>query len=85
MCPMCDGMMGPWGWVMMLLAALFWIAVIGGLAWFLYTLARRRGWMGGDAAPRDPEEVLRDRYARGDIDRATYERMREDLHRDRPA
>lgn len=33
-----------------------------------------------DAAPCDGAlEVLRERYARGGIDRETYERMREDL------
>ena len=80
MCPMCEGMAGPWGWAMMLLMGLFWIAVIGGVGWLLYRLLRGRG----ARSSRDAEAkaILRDRYASGDIDRATFERMREDLDRD---
>ena len=80
MCPMCEAMTGPWGWVMMLLMGLFWLAVLGGLGWLLYRLAR--GWRSsGDVGARDAQEILRERYARGDIDPATFERMRADLDR----
>lgn len=40
-CPMC-GMMAGWGWLGMLLMALFWIAVIGGLVWLVARLLGSR-------------------------------------------
>ena len=77
-------MMGVWGWVMMLLMALFWIAVLGGLGWLVYRLVNRRRESEVETAPRDAADILRERYARGDIDRATFEGMRDDLNRGGP-
>lgn len=74
-CPMCDMMLGM-GWWGMLLMALFWIVVLGLAGWLIYRLFR--GWS-RNRGRESPEEVLRERYARGEIDRATYQRMREDL------
>lgn len=75
MCPMCERMaaMGGWG---MLVIAVFWILLLGAIGWIVYRLVRgsRRG-----AAGRDPEQILSERYARGEIDRESYERMRDDL------
>jgi len=78
-CPMCGG---AWGWAMMIFVTLFWLLIIALGAWLVYRLvtggrpptkgAERRG---------EAEEILRQRYARGEIDRETYERMLEDLRR----
>lgn len=76
-CPMCGTMAG-WGWMGMILMVLFWAAVIALLVWLVYRLVGGRGRT--DAA-RSPEDVVDERYARGDIDRETYERMKEDLGR----
>lgn len=35
----------------------------------------------GDRGQEPPERIVKRRYARGEIDRATYERMLEDLRR----
>lgn len=79
-CPMCPTM-GPWGWVWMILIGLFWLAIIAALIWLFYRIARSQGWI-GEGRPRDRAvEVLRERYARGEIDRETYERMLEELRR----
>ena len=75
-CPMCEWMMG-WGWGMMLLFALFWIAVIALLGWLLYRFMKSRG--GPSGLPASSASILEDRYARGEIDRATYLQMRADL------
>ncbi|HSN25958.1 MAG TPA: SHOCT domain-containing protein [Kofleriaceae bacterium] len=52
------------------------------IAWFL--LGAITVLMLGSLMPSDeddsPDEILKQRYARGEIDRATFERMREDLH-----
>ncbi len=70
--PMMDG-----GWSMGWM--IFWWALAAVLAiavvWAL--LAR---W-GRRPDERSPEQVLKERYARGEIDRETYERMLEDLRR----
>lgn len=76
MCPMCEWMMG-WGWGVMLLFALFWIAVIALVGWLIYRFMKGRG--GTSGAPANPEATLEDRYARGEIDRETYLRMQADL------
>lgn len=78
-CPMCDG---GWGWSMMLVMTLFWIVVIALVVWLIYRLsAGARGPTGGAADLGKAEEILRQRYARGEIDRDTYQRMLEDLRR----
>ena len=79
-CPMCDWMLGG-GWGMMLLVALFWIAVIALVIWAVYRFAHRRRGYRGEISPghATPEEILDQRYARGDIERDEYLRMREEL------
>ena len=79
-CPMC-GPAGAWGWGMMVLMVIFWIVLIGLAVFLVYRLTRGIGAAGrgrGDAA----ESILRERFARGEIDHETYQRMLEDLRRD---
>jgi putative membrane protein len=74
-------------WVGMLLIFIFttlWIALLVVLVWaVIHRLERREGIPEqGSAAPlNEPSalEILRRRYARGEIDVATFERMREQL------
>jgi len=80
-------MMGGWGrgfhgWGMMLggglVMLLFWLAVIGGLVWLVTSNAQR----GPASAGRQEEsalDVLKRRYARGEISKQEYEDMRRDL------
>ncbi len=67
---------GDWhmGWM-----AIWWIlglALVAIVAWALLSSARSRG-----GARESPEEVLKRRYAEGEIDRDTYQRMLADLER----
>lgn len=68
--------MGGWGF----LWGLLWFALI---AWGIYTLVRiasQGGFTGGSSSKQDAAlELLRKRYARGEIDKETYERMKRDL------
>ncbi len=84
------GMMGyyggfgfsPWMGIVMLL---FWVLVIGGIAWLVAWLVReeRLAHVGpGPSRPR-PLDILRERYARGEITREQYEQMRRDLEEER--
>lgn len=63
---------GMWLWWVLLIVA----AVVG--VWVLVSRAHgRRG--GGESG--SPEEELKRRYAKGEIDRETYERMLSDLRK----
>lgn len=65
------------GWMI-----LFWLLVLLAIAGIAWTVAQRGGFGAGGAAGRDrSEEILRERYARGEIDEATYRRMRDELRR----
>lgn len=73
---MMDGhMMGPWGWVFMLI---FWVLVIVALVYGVRWLAGRNR-QGGDVGSRTPLDILKERYARGEITREEFERMKKDL------
>ena len=70
---------GAWGWGMgfgWIFMILFWILVVLGivaLAKWLFSTA------GSGASGKRPLEILKERYARGDITREQYEQMRRDL------
>lgn len=77
-CPWCEGHMG-WGGGWMMWA---WLVVLLAVLWGAWTMLRRGSGTGraGDGA----EALLRERYARGEIDEATYRRMLDELRRPRP-
>lgn len=74
-----------WGWLLMSLGMVLWIALVVVLAWALIR------WLSNRTTPSVPPmtsvppsgpsamEILRQRYARGEIDTATFEQMRERL------
>jgi putative membrane protein len=72
------GWNGHMGWGGMV----FWVIVIllllGVVAWFALSASRRNG---SRPAEETPERVAKRRYARGEIDRQTYQRLLEDLRR----
>lgn len=72
-----------WGWLLMLL---FWALLIGG-GMALVAWAARRGRVSpsGDGAgsrPNEALEILRQRYARGEITGEQFEQMKRDLRAD---
>jgi putative membrane protein len=74
-----------WGWheSMMLGGAfmwLFWVLVIAGVAWLVATLVASRGRSSGSAATT-AADIVKERYARGEIDRSEYEQKLQDLRR----
>ena len=79
------GMMGwggfgffPWWGILMLL---FWALVIGGGALLLVWLFRQGRPPEAPPGPHGPQalDILRERYARGEITREQYQQMRRDL------
>ncbi len=66
----------PWGWIGSAMMALFWIAVAVGIAFLVRYLVREGRRSGGvDSAL----EILRKRYANGEISKEEYEEKRKDL------
>ncbi len=78
------GMMGGWsgfgfGWLWMVL---WWALIIAGIVALVRWLGASSSASSGDAATgRKALDILKERYARGELDRETYEQMRRDLER----
>jgi len=76
------GMMGNWGmgWFGGIFMILFWILIIVGLVfvvrWLIQTSGR--GKNSGQSGSR-AIDILKERYARGEIDKAQFEDMKRDL------
>jgi putative membrane protein len=80
-----------WGWLMMSFGTVLWIALLAVLVWALIH------WLSSKTSTATPmtmhmprsgpsaEEILRQRYARGEIDTATFEQMRERLTASNPS
>jgi putative membrane protein len=67
---------------MMLLMIVVWLAVLGLILALVWRLIGGANWPGGGMRRPPAEEILRERYARGEIDRDTYQRMLRDLQGD---
>lgn len=75
MCSWCSSM---WGGGMMIL----WVLVAAAIVWFFWMWSRG-AWTRGtppDEGRDAAEQVLRERFARGEIDDATFQRMLAELH-----
>jgi putative membrane protein len=56
---------------------IFWILIIIALVWFV-TFATRRG-SGSPGNEKSAQDILKERYARGEIEREEFEQKRKDL------
>ena len=68
--------MGVMGWWM----ALWWILGLAVLILLVWVVARAAGGSGG-RADESPEQILKRRYARGEIEREEYDRRLTDIRR----
>ncbi len=61
------------GWIWMII---FWVLVIAGIAYIVQAVVRgsRRGEQG-----ESPLDILKKRYAKGEIGKEEFERLRDDL------
>jgi putative membrane protein len=77
------GMMG-WGygmgWVGMILMVAFWVAVIVGIVFLIrWLVISTRGGSRGDTSEDSALDILRKRYARGEINKEEFEEKKNDL------
>jgi putative membrane protein len=76
------GMMGGWGmgWFGMIFMVVFWILILVGLVfvikWLMQATGRGKSSQAGSSGAID---ILKERYARGEIDKAEYETKKKDL------
>ncbi len=77
------GMMGPGmmgGYGTMFIMPILWIVVIGIIVWAVVAAVRRPGESDSSNRPADSAlEILKRRYARGEINREEYEAKKKDL------
>ena len=77
------GMMGPGmmgGYGTMFFMPVLWIVILGLIIWAVAAAVRRPGKSDGPNRPVDSAlEVLKRRYARGEIDKEEYEAKKKDL------
>jgi len=69
----------PWGtamvWWMVVWMVLFWGGLIALIVWGITKLTRRSD----SATKREPLDVAKERYARGEISREEFEQIKKDL------
>lgn len=63
----------------MFLMMLVWLFVVGAVVWLVWRALRGRSVTGECRDRATAEELLKRRYAEGEIERSTYERMLDDL------
>ena len=70
------------GWWMMfggIWMLVFWGVVIALLVWGIKKLTERRGPGPGTTEKRDPLDIAKERYARGEISKEEFEQIKKDL------
>jgi len=68
------------GWFGMIIMAAFWIAVVVGIVFLIRWLVLSTRAEGHKAYPEDSAlEILKKRYARGEIDKEEFEEKKKDL------
>jgi putative membrane protein len=61
------------GWWMWVIGPLCMVVIVAVIAWAAVVVSRRPGvGSGSDRTGREPADVLRDRFARGEIDEGEY-------------
>jgi len=70
-----DHMMGPWGSALMLLV----LIVLVGLVVYLLLERRRSDNRGTESTPETPMEILKKRYAKGEITKEEFDRMKDEI------
>jgi len=71
---------GNWIWGFMGFAWLFWLVVLGVIAWAVVMVVKNSQRQNEQTGTLDkPVEILKRRYARGEISREEFEQMKKDL------
>ena len=72
--------MGAWGWAGGIAMILFWVLIVVGLVVLIrFLLAKTKAEGSGLTVRRDALDILKERYAKGEIDKAEFEQKKLDL------
>jgi putative membrane protein len=71
--------MGFFGWIMM---ALFWGAVIWLIVWLVNQNRHPNNHVDNQSERRTPQEILKERYAKGEISKKEFDEMKKDLSKE---
>ena len=63
---------------MWLISSLFWILIIAGVVLLVRWLTERNG-QGKTSLTESPLDILKKRYAKGEIDKEAFQQMKQDL------
>lgn len=74
-----DGGMGWWMVFGGIWMVLFWGGIIALVVWGIKKLTERGGSGTGGTDKRDPLDIAKERYARGDISKEEFEQIKKDL------
>ncbi len=74
-------MMNGMGWGGMWFGWIIWLVIIGGIVWAVVTIVNNNNRKQQNYFPREEDslEILKKRYARGEINREQFEQMKQDL------
>lgn len=75
------GMMGGFGFspIGMIFSLVFWALLIGGAVWLVVTLARGASTGAASATGQTPLDILKVRYAKGEVTKEQFEEMKHNL------
>ena len=77
---MMSGIVGGWGIIGMVFMFIFWALLITGIILLIVWIVRRVNYAGKDVSRKDKAiEILEERYARGEISKEDFERMKRDI------
>ena len=74
-----EPMMGLWGWVGYVVMVVFWTLVIFALVLWIKSWLEQMGMWSGPREQESALEILKKRYARGEINKQEFEEKRKDL------
>ncbi len=79
------GYYGSWGgWLVMIVSMVLWVALLSAIIVLVVRwLGSQSPSRGNPTQPGSAMEILEQRYARGEIDEATFRRMRDELQADK--
>jgi putative membrane protein len=72
------GMIG-FGWFGMMFGFVFFIAAVVGIVFLIVWLVKRFGNTNTDKTSTRPAEILKERYAKGELTKEQYDTMKKDL------
>ncbi len=73
------GDMGPWGWWMVIAGSVIWFGLLAAIGMAAWTAVRSGAERGEPTSRPTALEIVKARYARGEITREEFQQTRRDL------